>query len=172
MGKYSSSWGSVLPDSNPVKSQDAPDSNRWEGVDRRRRPTPLFSRYTLWGKRRRNTHEEDPRSDYFIDRPDGGYLVLLVAIVLLVAFDAVATWIFLHHGGEEGNPFVVWLLTLGPSAFWVLKLAPLPLMFAYFAAKRFFAWTQVLALTLFSVYTVLAGFHLYWIYRINLIPIP
>ena len=65
-----------------------------------------------------------------------------------------------------------WLLTLGPSAFWVLKLAPLPLMFAYFAAKRFFAWTQVLALTLFSVYTVLAGFHLYWIYRINLIPIP
>lgn len=158
-----------MPNSSHIKREDAQNSNRWEGVDRRRRPTALFSRYTLWGRRRKNTHEDDPRNDYFIDRPEGGYLVLLVAIVFLVAFDAVTTWIFIHRGGEEGNPFVIWLLTLGPSAFWVLKLAPLPLMLAYFAAKRFFAWTRVFASLLFTVYIALAGFHLYWIYQITFI---
>ena len=85
-------------------------------------------------------------------------------IVLLVIFDAVVTWIFLAHGGEEGNPFVLWTLSLGPWTFWAIKLLPLPLMLTYFAVKRFFLWARLLAYLLLIVYTALACFHIYGIF--------
>ena len=91
---------------------------------------------------------------------------MLLAVALLVVFDAVATWSFIHQGGEEGNPIVAWFLELGPAAFWTLKLAPLPLMILYFASKRYFLWTRLMAYLLLVAYTALAGFHLYGIWSV------
>ena len=138
----------------------------WDGTDRRRRPTPLLSRYTLFGRRRRNELAGTPRSNYHIDRPEGPYLAVILAVALLVIFDASATYIFIHQGGEEGNPLVAWFLNLGPAAFWILKLAPLPLMMLYFASKRFFRWARMLAYLLLVVYTALAGFHVYGLWAV------
>ncbi len=134
---------------------------RFEGPDRRREPTPPLSRYTFFGRRRGNRRDLDPQNDYYVDWAAGPYLWMLYAIMLLVLFDATATWLIIRQGVEEGNPLIVWILSLGPLAFWAVKLGPLPLFLVLLAVKRFFAWARFLVWFIFIVYAALAAFHLW-----------
>jgi len=88
---------------------------------------------------------------------------MLYAVILLVLFDASATWLILRRGIEEGNPVIAWLLNLGPAAFWAVKLGPLPLFLILLSVKRFFVWARILVWLVFIVYAVLAAFHLWGI---------
>jgi len=135
-------------------------------VDRRSQPTPPLSRYTFFGRRRRNRRAEDPQKNYYVDWAAGPYLWMLYAVVLLVAFDAVATWMIIRQGVEEGNALVAWLIDLGPVAFWTVKLALLPAFMILLAVKRFFPWARILVWIVFVSYAALAAFHLSGIYRV------
>ncbi len=101
-----------------------------------------------------------------MDWAAGPYLWMLYAIILLVAFDATATWLIIRQGVEEGNPLIVWILGLGPVAFWAVKLGPLPLFLVLLAVKRFFVWARFLVWLIFLVYAFLAAFHLWGIWSI------
>ena len=145
---------------------DSGANRRRRGPDRRQNPTPALSRYTFFGRRRRNRRDDDPKENYYVDWAAGPYLWMLYAIILLVAFDATATWLIIRQGVEEGNPLIVWILGLGPVAFWAVKLGPLPLFLVLLAVKRFFVWARFLVWLIFLVYAFLAAFHLWGIWSI------
>ena len=91
--------------------------------DRRRSPTPLFNRYTLWGGRRktiRRAHEK--RSHLFVDLYSARLLFLVAAIISLSCIDAYLTLFLIEKGKVvEANPIMAVLLSYGVVPFTVVK---------------------------------------------------
>jgi len=107
----------------PDLTQDlapASDFERRDHSDRRRRPTPMLSRYTFFG-RRRGARRRAEEASIYVDRP-GGHAVLMLFLVLLLSFiDAIFTLRHLAMGGQEANPLMERALRMGPVTFFAVK---------------------------------------------------
>ena len=89
--------------------------------DRRKRPTPALSWYTLWGRRKGFRRTVESRQGGYVDRYGAGLLFVLVLVIVLNLLDAVCTIIILNKGGEEVNPVVGYFMHLSGNGFWVWK---------------------------------------------------
>jgi hypothetical protein len=142
-----------------------PDGRRI--VDRRRRPTPLFSRYTMWGRRTRVRRDDDGDDRRYVDRASGGFLALVVALVVLVSFDAFSTLHIVRSGGGEDNPLMDWVLRRSVPLFLAIKLLPLPVAFVLVSIHRYFNWVRIGLSVAVAIYGVLALYHLYGLSQIH-----
>ena len=142
-----------------------PDGRRI--VDRRRRPTPLFSRYTMWGRRTRVRHDEPGPDRRYVDRATGGFLALVVALVVLVTFDAFSTLHIVRSGGGEDNPLMDWVLRRSVPLFLAIKLMPLPVAFVLVSIHRYVDWVRIGLTIAVAVYGALALYHLYGLSQIH-----
>ncbi|MCA3009042.1 MAG: hypothetical protein INH34_11770 [Phycisphaerales bacterium] len=133
------------------------------GADRRRRPTPMFSRYVLWGGRRRHVRRTEEREGAFVDVHSAGVFVIVVGIVALNLLDAWFTLLFLSHGGQELNPIVQWLLESEwhPWPFVGMKTLGIGIACMFLAMARNFQAARLGLWTVFLGYTCLLGWHLY-----------
>jgi len=89
--------------------------------DRRANPTPLLSRYTLWGRRKTLRRKEDQDRGGYVDRYSPGLLFFLILIVGLNILDSSFTMIILEFGGWEVNPIVRAAMDVYGDQFWVWK---------------------------------------------------
>jgi len=89
--------------------------------DRRSQPTPLLSRYTLWGRRKTLRRKEDQERGGYVDRYDSKLLFFIVLIVGLNVLDSLFTMIILDCGGWEINPIVRSAIEVCGDEFWVWK---------------------------------------------------
>ena len=131
--------------------------------DRRQRPTPMYSRYALFGGRRRTIRRDDERNGAFVDVHGPRMLVVVMAIIALNLLDAWFTLLFLSHGGKEMNPVVQMVLDLSvqPWPFLLLKTLGIGLACAFLILTKHFRSARIgLAIVLIG-YTVLLGWHLY-----------
>ena len=101
---------------------EADGAQEWRaGEDRRQRPTPMFSRYLLRGKRR-GGRRDDERDQVYVDRPGPWIWMAFVAVVGLSALDAIYTLDLLGAGkAVEANPVMRAALHLGTTEFVVIK---------------------------------------------------
>ncbi len=131
--------------------------------DRRRRPTPMFSRYVLWGGRRRDVRRADEREGAFVDVHGPRLFALVLAILALNLLDAWFTLVFLSHGGKELNPMVQMVLDLGghPLPFLFLKTFGIGVLCAYLTLAKNFRSARIGLWIVFGGYSVLLGWHLY-----------
>lgn len=84
--------------------------DRQRSIDRRQRPTPLFNRYFLRGRRHGPRRLEDGAPCY-IDRPGSRWLLQLALLLVLGVIDIFATHYELQRGlAVEANPLMRWLL--------------------------------------------------------------
>src|SRR5262245_61233502 len=83
------------------------------GPDRRSRPTPRFSIWTLGGGRRRGARREGEAENAFVDVYDARMLALLMWIALTNVADSFFTMVHLQGGGSEANPVADLLLMTG-----------------------------------------------------------
>lgn len=89
--------------------------------DRRRRPTPLISRYTLVGRRQGFRREEDRKRGGYVDRYTPTALFLIILIAGLNILDIFFTMIILDQGGLEVNPIVNSAIFIFGDNFWIWK---------------------------------------------------
>ncbi len=106
------------PSSGTTETSSVP---RFRGPDRRRRPTPILSRYSLWGGRRRSGRREGEIANRFVDLYSFRTWVALSVFLVLNLLDSHFTLIYLQRGGEEGNPVAIALLGSGMGAFVLAK---------------------------------------------------
>ena len=59
--------------------------------DRRRKPTPPFSKYTYLGLRKKNRRTEDRKKNYYVDRYGRKTLVFAFLVVVLCLIDTSVT---------------------------------------------------------------------------------
>jgi len=147
----------------PARPPTVAGPNQRRGGDRRKRPTPMWSRYVFCGGRRRHVNRGEEREGAFVDVHGPGVFLMVLAIVGLNLLDAWFTLLFLSYGGKEMNPLVQYVLDLGshPWPFVVLKTLGIGAacmfltMTRNFTAARYGLWAVLLS------YSALLSWHLY-----------
>jgi len=91
--------------------------------DRRKKPTPILSRYALSGRRCSFRRTEDRRIGGYVDQYGHDLFCFLLFIAGLNILDAFFTVIILESGGVEVNPLVRWALDSYGHSAWSLKFA-------------------------------------------------
>lgn len=129
--------------------------------DRRRQPTPMFSRYAFFGGRRRGGRRDGESINQFVDQHGARLLLAAMVVVLLNILDAWFTIYFLTHGGREANPLVDFVLQIGLFPFIALKSVGIGVCVMFLClAKNFVVARWGMALVI-AGYTALLGWHLY-----------
>jgi len=87
--------------------------------DRRKRPTPIISRYTFFGGRRKTVRREtDKRRYLFVDLYSPLLLTGILALLLFCYADTYLTLTLIRHGiAAEANPFMALHLENGILSF-------------------------------------------------------
>jgi hypothetical protein len=96
------------------------DNRRFQN-DRRKRPTPLLSRYTFFGRRKEFRREIDQQKGGYVDRYSPILLFFLISIAGLNVLDALFTIMILDLKGWEVNPIVRSVMEVYGENFWVWK---------------------------------------------------
>jgi hypothetical protein len=86
--------------------------------DRRKQPTPILSRYTVWGRRKDLIGLPKER---YVDRYSPRLLLFLILMIGLNYLDACFTMMILENGGQELNPIVGAAIDLLGEKFWIWK---------------------------------------------------
>lgn len=94
-------------------SSDSPREERPRGPDRRKRPTPMLSRYTFFGGRRKAGRRDGETADIYVDVYSKELVGLLVLFFALTVVDSVSTLVYLGKGGRELNPIAQWMIDQG-----------------------------------------------------------
>ncbi len=82
--------------------------------DQRRTPTKPWSRYALFGRRKKARRADEDRN-YYVDRYESHYFLLISLILVLCVLDAYFTLKFLAYGGKELNLLMLRLIDKNPS---------------------------------------------------------
>lgn len=149
MGEHGGSVGSAT---EPLR--------RLQG-DRRTKPTPIFSRYTLFGGRRRGGRRAGETENIYVDRHGPLLLFGALALSLLNVLDAFFTMLFLSHGGQELNPLIDSMLGLGLWPFLITKTIGVGICVAFLVMTKTFAAARIGLIVLLTGYTALLGWHLW-----------
>lgn len=132
----------------------------YRGPDRRRRPTPRFSRYTLFGGRRRGPRRQEEQEGSFVDLYHARLWGVVLWIAALNLLDCYFTLVHLQAGGFEVNPVADLLLTTGRLGFVAIKAAMISLALLILVVHKNF-WLARLGLwAAGGVYTLLNLYHL------------
>lgn len=133
------------------------------GRDRRKRPTPPFSRFTVMGRRERPGRRAEDRPGY-VDLYHPVLLVVLCAILLFSMADAYFTLDALSKGACEVNPFMAHVLHLGPTSFIVVKLAVTGAGIVILCLHKNFPRVKAILGLVLGAYAILTVYHLYLIH--------
>ncbi len=131
--------------------------------DRRKQPTPIISRFTLWGRRKTFRRKKEQERGGYIDRYHSGLLILISLAVGLNVLDALFTMMILDDGGWEINPVVRSVIQLYGDRFWVWKfvIVSFPLTLLCLHSKFRLVIPIILGITAISVTVILYQIFLY-----------
>jgi hypothetical protein len=130
------------------------------GPDRRRAPTRRFSRYSLWGGRRKGPRRAGESEGTFVDVYGGRLFLLVMWIALMNVGDSFFTLVHLQAGGVELNPVARVLLTTGRWNFVFVKSILIGLALIVLAVHKNFHLSRVGLWTAAGTYTCLVAYHL------------
>lgn len=142
----------------PAQAVAAGDRRR---TDRRARPTSPFSRFALFGGRRRGDRRNAASPNAYVDLYEPWLAATLVGIGVLCALDAIFTLVYLQRGGTEANPIMDWLIGKGPQVFVLVKCGVTNLGLAVLCLHKNFRFVKAVIGVLFVVYALLFLYHLY-----------
>lgn len=130
-------------------------------MDRRQRPTPLISRYTLVGGRRRERRRREDPGFFYVDRIEASLAVILGLTFIFHILDAWLTLGHLARGGSELNPLMDALLQIDPRLFLVVKLTLAGVGLFILGLHQNFPYARRAAACLFLLFLALVGYHVF-----------
>ena len=136
--------------------------------DRRVRPTPMLSRYSFIGGRRRGKRRGEDDAAMFVDVYGGRLFMLAVTIIGLNLLDAWFTLLFLAHGGREVNPFVQQVLDFGPFTFIIFKTVGIGLCVAFLTITKNFRAARIGLITVLVGYSILLCWHFFLLSHLDM----
>ena len=90
-------------------------------LDRRKKPTPMLSWHTFFGRRRGLRRKSDQEKGGYVDRYSSKLFFFLILILGLNILDVLFTMIILDNKGWELNPFVGSVMNIHGDRFWIWK---------------------------------------------------
>lgn len=142
------------------------DSERRAVSDRRRKPTPPLSVYSLIGRRRGPRRQAEFRLGQYVDRYGYKSVLALVSVVTLGVMDGIFTLYLVEHGAKEVNPVMDFFLDLGAGPFLGVKYtltgvsALALLMHKNFCLARTRLRVKHVVVAIFCLYALLVAYEL------------
>jgi hypothetical protein len=130
------------------------------GEDRRRRPTPMVSRFLFVG-RRRGGRRDGEREYVYVDRPGPWIVLAFFAVLALSLFDAWFTLDLLKRGATEANPVMRAALDLGDRAFVLIKTGMTILAMGFLCLHKNWPLGRLCLAVALCGYSALTVYHLY-----------
>jgi hypothetical protein len=132
------------------------------GDDRRRRPTPMLSRWLFVGRRRAGRREGE-RLFVYVDRPGGWVIAAFLVLLGLSILDAAFTLSLLRMGvgAEEANPAMKAALHLGDSPFVLIKTAVTAVAAGFLCLHKNWPLGRGCLVAALLGYSALTAYHLY-----------
>lgn len=128
--------------------------------DRRSRPTPRISRYSLLGGRRRAIQRAEEREGAYVDLYGTGLLLAVLWVSLMNVADSFFTLVHLQAGGIELNPIAEQLLQTGRFGFVFWKCTLISASLLVLTLHKNFQLARVGLWTAAGAYTALVAYHL------------
>ena len=128
--------------------------------DRRRRPTPMVSRYSFRGRRRAVSRRLDDSRAGYVDRVEPSLAVILGAVFAFHVLDALFTLIHLRQGANELNPFMAALIQRDEGLFLGVKLSLAGVGLLFLGVHQNFPYVRRAVTSLFVIFGLLVGYHL------------
>ena len=120
----------------------------------------MFSRYALYGGRRRVPRRDFEREGAFVDVYGPAVFLVLLGILGLNLIDAFYTLVYLQRGGLEANPVVQLLLDLGMTPFVAVKAMVIGVATVLLCMCKNFRYARLGLRLSVGVYTLLALYHM------------
>lgn len=133
---------------------------RGYGPDRRKRPTPMISRYTFFGGRRKAGRRAGETENIFVDCYSPLMVVLLLVFFALTVVDSVSTLVYLGKGGQELNPIAQWMIDQGNLFFVAWKGVLSGICLVFVMLHKNFKPARIAIGVGFAFYTLLGLYHL------------
>lgn len=135
------------------------------GVDRRKRPTPFLSRYTLVGRRKANRRAEDGLTNYYADRLQPRTWLFFWIIAGLSLLDMIFSIHYLSRGYVEANPLLRLSLFFGAKSFIFIKLLLTALGLFIICMHQYFRYIYAVIALFIIFYAVLDAYHIALLWR-------
>ncbi len=129
-------------------------------TDRRARPTPVLSRYTFFGGKRRGPAPGPAREGTFVDVYSTRLVILLLIFYTFTVFDSVATLFYLRKGGEELNPIARWMIAQGNIEFVLIKGGLTAVCVLFVMLHKNFRYARASIAVGFTFYAMLTIYHI------------
>jgi hypothetical protein len=130
--------------------------------DRRRKPTPILSKYSLRGRRKGVRREEDRSRHIYVDQYSLRFFLLLMGILLLGTADAFLTLYHVHlNNAEELNPIMDFFLGVGPQVFFNVKYILTALCLTVLCLHKNLPIVKYLLGLVFFIYFLIVLNHIY-----------
>jgi hypothetical protein len=131
--------------------------------DRRRGPTPIIGRYTLWGGRRRKARRDGDKKDHiFVDLYSTRLLVAVLFLLSLSCLDAFLTLELINKGVVyEANPVMAFFLDKGVFQFSLIKFTITSLSLIVMCLLKNVNITRICLPVIINIYLIVVGYELY-----------
>jgi hypothetical protein len=148
------------PMEGSMEAQPPEQSFPERGPDRRRRSTPMLSRHTLLGGRRRSGRRDGEVENIYVDVYSPQLVLLLLFFFALTVLDSVSTLIYLGKGGEELNPIAQWMIDQGGMFFVIVKGVLSGMCLLFVMLHKTFKPARLALGIGFAFYFALGAYHL------------
>ena len=140
------------------------EKNRRSPIDRRKKATARWSRFTFFGQRRTFRRKTDREKGGYVDRYSYILFFLLVLILGLNILDSLFTMMIIDLGGQEVNPLVRAFIELHGDMFWIWRfvIASVALILLYL--HRGFIMVRRMIIAIGSIYIVIVIYQTYLIF--------
>ena len=145
---------------SPAEGTPGGPEPKYRGLDRRIQPTPMLSRFLLFGRRRGGRRAGETENIY-VDRPGGWVIVAFGALTILSVADAWFTLYALSKGAVEANPIMLAALSLGTAGFVVVKTVVTLLGGAFLCLHKNWALGRVCLWLALAGYGAITAWHVY-----------
>ena len=152
---------STQENAQQARPESAPQEFDGRGrTDRRAKPTPRLSVWSITGGRRREPRRGHEVEGSFVDIYKSGLLFAILWVALMNSADSFFTIIHLQSGGEEANPLAAWLLLTGRVSFVLIKSSVISLALLILCIHKNFYLARMGLWTAAVAYTCLLCYHL------------
>ena len=147
-----------MPVVPPLSQADRDPGSFKRGKDRRKQPTPRFSRFTFLGGRRKHVRRPKEVEGSYVDRYRTRVVLAVAWVALMNIGDSFFTLWHLQSGGIELNPVAEQLLRTGRLGFVFWKSALIAgallvlVLHKNFWLARVGLWVSAGAYTLLNIY--------------------
>jgi hypothetical protein len=131
--------------------------------DRRKRPTPRWSWYTFFGRRKIFRRISDKEKGGYIDRYSRILFLLMALILGLNILDSLFTMMLLDLGEQEFNPFVRSFIELHGDMFWIWRFVIVSVALILLYLHRGFIRVRRMIICVGLVYVVIMIYQMYLI---------